>query len=478
MNKKYIKLIVYVVVIALLAGIYFFLSSGEEKTNEVENGEAEKNSVKLIDTDIEDVSSIVLNGENGVTEIVLNDGKWVVKGLESIELNEQNIEGFVSSMASLSANEVLNSNPNLSEYGLDKTDKSLKVVFDDKEETVFLGTVTPDNSYYYAKKADSDKVYMIDSLNGKRFGYTINNFANKEIDKVSPYKVMALNIKQEGKEEIDIEYTQDKEGNAEELISMGMETMKMNKPYPNMAVYPSNLQESVLTTLTDIQLGDIVKTSLEGLAEFELEKPKAEIYVSDGDNSLKISVGKKADDKNYYCIVDDKKIVFLVDEKYINPFLNADPIQFMEKFVAIHYRVDLERVDLKFGESNFEITFGEEEKNQDGNSEQKTRFNDNRKTYLNGKEIDKDTFGDLFELIAGITFDSIDEEEGTKFALAGNSPSVEIKYTLKDGRVNDVRFMEFNDSFYIVNTEKINGLIVSKQNVSRVLSKIDEILKK
>lgn len=479
MKKKYIKLIIYVVIIAVLAGVYFFLSSGENNSNEVESGDADQNLVKLTDGEAQDVSSIILKGENGVTEIVLKDGKWVIKGFEDIELSSSNIEGFVSSMSSLSANEVLNSAPNLAEYGLDKTDKSLTVVYNDnRQEVVFLGTVTADNSYYYAKKADSDKVYMIDSLNGKRIGYTINDFADKSIDKVSPYKIMALNIKQEGKPEIDLEYTQDKEGNAQELMSMGMETMKMNKPYPNMAVYPSNLQESVLSTLADIQIGDIAKPSLEGLAEFGLEAPKAQIYVSDGDNSLKIAVGEKADDKSYYCIVNDKKLVFLIDEKYITPFLNADPIKFMEKFVALHYRVDLEKVSLMLGEKNFDITFGEEEKTENENTEQKTRFNDNRKTYLNGKEIDKDTFGDLFELIAGVTFDSINEEEGGKFALKSNAPLAEIKYTLKDGTINDVRFMEFNDSFYIVNTEKINGMIVSKQNVSRIFSKIDEILKK
>lgn len=103
---------------------------------------------------------------------------------------------------------------------------------------------------------------MIDSINGKRFGYTINDFADKTIPKVSPYKLLDLNIKRKGKLEIDLEYTQEKEGNAKNLIDIGMETMKMNKPYYGLAVYPTNLQDNVLINITDIQFGDIAEASL------------------------------------------------------------------------------------------------------------------------------------------------------------------------------------------------------------------------
>lgn len=489
MRKRYIKLIIGVLIAVLLAFCYFFIFDEDTATNEADIGEASEDYVKIIDIKKEDIISLYLksgmqNDNNFVnTEIISKeneDGKWVVRGYEKIALNDNNVDSFVESMASISGKEVLNMEKDLAEYGFYDTQErhqtSLTIKTTEGETVIYVGSATPDNAYYYARKADSDKIYLIDSLSGKRFGYTINDFADKSLPEVSPYKILKLNIKQRGKEEIDLEYTQNKEGNAENLIAMGMETMRMNKPYPGLAVYPTNLQESVLSQLTSMQLGDIADGSSENFFEYSNGVdtdgvPEAEITVSDDTNSLKMSIGFKADDKNYYCMVEGKEGVFLIDEKYINPFLEADAIKFIEKFVALHYRADLNRIEMTNKAKSYDITFGEELKNE--NSEDRnSRFNDDRKTYLNGKEVDKDTFGGLFELITGITFDSIDKEA----KAVEETPEMVIKYTMKDGSFEEVRFLPFNDSFYVVDGKSIKGMLVSRQSVARVFDKADEIL--
>ena len=250
----------------------------------------------------------------------------------------------------------------------------------------------------------------------------------------------------------------------------------MNKPYPGLAVYPTNLQESVLSQLTSMQLGNIADGSSENFFEYsngvdEDGEPEAEITVSDDTNSLKISIGFKADDKNYYCIAEGKEGVFLIDEKYINPFLEADAVKFIEKFVALHYRADLNRIEMTNKGKSYDITFGAESQNENSDNKN-SRFNDDRKTYLNGKEVDKDTFGGLFELMTGITFDSIDKEA----KAVGETPETVIKYTMKDGSFDEVRFLPFNDSFYVVDGKSVKGMLVSRQNVARVFDKADEIL--
>jgi len=481
MRKKYIKLIVGVLIIAVLAFMYFFLFSDDDLENNSDD-DIQEDSVKIIDVAKEKVSSIVLQNDGLITEIIPKEneeGQWIIKGFENVDLNQSNIDSFVESMSALSAFEVKNADKNLSQYGLDIKESSIKIISDDGEHIVWLGTSTADNAYYYVKKDSADTVYKVDSLNGNRFKYTINDFIDKSLPQVSPYKILRLNIKQKNKEEIDLEYTQNKEGNAENLIAMGMETMNMNKPYPGLAIYPSNLQENVLYNLSDIQLGELVDVSSENFAKYGINDPDAEINVSDDTNSLKIIVGKKADDKNYWCTVNDKNSVFLIDEKYITPFLEADPVKFVEKFVALYYRADLQKVVMNNNVKKYEISFGAEEtKEENNNSEnsenQNSRFNDDRKTYLNGKEVDKETFGSLFELITGITFDSIDK---TVEAISQN-PEVIIKYTLKDGSSEEVKFLPFNDSFYVVDGKSIKGMLVSKQNVSRVFEKADQILSK
>lgn len=481
MKKSYIKIIIGVVFIALLAFIYFFLLDDNGINNEVDNGETNENSTQITTIEKSDIKNLIIKSDDKTIEIIPNeneDGKWLIKGYEAVSLNQTNIDSFVGNMSNLSGREVINPDKNLAQYGLDKNNKSITVKFDDKESVVYVGTATPDSMYYYAKKSDDDKIYMVDSINGKRIEYTLDDFIDKSLEKVSPYKIYALNIKRKGKEEIDLEYTSNKEGNAENLMSMGMETINMNKPYPNLAVYPNNLQESVLSNITDLQLGKLVEANLNNLDKYGLNSPEAEINISDDTNSLKLVVGNKADDKNYYCVANDKNAVFLIDEKYINPFINADPIKFVEKFVCLHYRVDVNKVELNNNGKVYTVTFGEEvatDKNANNATadDSKSKFNDNRKTYINEKEVDKSTFSDFFELLAGITFDNIDESAKS----TNEKAEVVLKYTLNDGTVDEVQFIPYNDSFYIVNGRGIEGMLVSKQNVSRVFSKADEIIK-
>jgi len=476
MKSKY-KIIFGFVIVIVLAIVYFFLLNSDKSPDEPQEDSSDEEFVKIIDAEKEKVLSIVLKVNDSVTEIVPKEGKtgeWVIKGFENISLDQNNVDAFVESMISISAREVQNAEKDTTQYGFDNKNKSITIKFEDgTEKAVYIGSATPDNNYYYAE-TDNGAIYIIDSINGKRVAYTINDFADKTIPQVSPYKLLKLNIKRKDKPEIDLEYTPNKEGNAQNLLEMGMETMKMNKPYYGRAVYPSNLQESVLSNITDFQLGDIAQASLENSQKFGLDAPDVQISMSDDSNSFNINVGKKADDTNYYCTVNDKKAVFLVDEKYINPFINADPIKFIEKFVALYYRADLQKAEISVKGKNYTITFGEESENTEQNTSenQSNKFNDNRKTYLNGKEIDKDTFADFFELLTGITFDSVDENAKPK-----GETEVVVKYFLKDGSIREVKFIGFNDSFFVADVgEDLKGMLVSRQNVMRVFDKAEEIL--
>ena len=483
MNKKYVKLLIYALIVIVLASAYFFLANddNENTTSETEYDNEYDDSVEILKVEKNDISAIILNNQGVITEILPKDENketWVIKGNENVELNNNTVTSFAESVSNISATEVTNADKNLAQYGLDKNDKSLNVKTKDASFTLYLGTATPDNSYYYVKKADDNTVYMLSSVNGKRFEYNLNNFVDKTVAQVSPYKLHNVEIKAKGKEDIVIEYNRDKQGNAQNLMAMGMETMNMKKPYANVAVYPNNLQEKVLSTFTSFELGDIVSTSLDESEKFGFNSPECKVYLADDTNKFNMTVGKKADDTNYYCTVNDKNVIFLVDEKFVNPFINAKPIDFIEKFVALNYRADVNAVNMTYKGKNYDVTFGEEvkseedENNTDENTA-KSRFKDDRKTFINKKELNKDEFADFFELLVGITFEKIDQTAKAKT----NVPEVTIKYTMKDGTSQEIKFNEFNDSFYLVTGAKVDGMLVSKQTVHRVFYKADEFLK-
>ncbi len=476
MKKKYIKIVVYVLILAVLAAAYFIISDSNENDT-LDDFDADiRQPESIVGSELENVDYIVLTSENGVTEIIRdesNEEKWVLKGFEGVKLNQNNIESIVKSTSSLEGERLAAENADLKEYGLDNPNASAYIKFKDgSDKTVYRGDLTPDKAYYYVSSDGDGKVYMISELHGGRFSYGINDFIDKTVPQVSPYKVTYLDIKQKNKPEIELEYVQEKEGNAENLIMMGMETIRMNKPYDGAVVYPSNLQESVLYGLNDIALGDVAEAVPKDLAAYGLLEPAAEIEVGDGTNTIKITVGNDYDDSNVYCMLGDKPHVFLMEKRHIEPFLNADVLKFMERFVGLHYRADVKSVDMRFDDMIYEIAFDEGESSlEEENDKETQRFNDDRKTYLNGKEIDKENFSHLFELLAGIAFDSIDPD-----AKADGEAEVGIKYVLNDGSVDEILFYPYNDNFYVAERGELKGQIVSRQSVDRVFDKADELL--
>lgn len=471
MKKKYARIIAGVLIIIVLAALYFFFPSDGGLNDEPHEEESET-AVKITEGEKENLKEIILKSGEGTTELENENGNWIIKGCKT-ELDKSAVESFIESMLSISAEEVVGADNQENRYGLDAPERSVCLKFGGgEEETVYIGKKTPDNNYYYAKKAGDDAIYIIDYINGERAAYTIDDFADKNVAQVSPYKIMKLNIKRKNAPEIDLEYTQEKQGNAQNLIEMGMETLKMNKPYEGLAVYPSNLQESVLSNINRIKLGKVVQASLENKGKYGLDYPEMETSLDDGENALQIIAGNKADNDNYYCIINDKKAIFLVDKEYIDPFLNADPIKFAEKFVALHYRADIQEASLSQGDYTLNITFEEEEKEDGENGGKNSRFNDDRKTYLNGKELDKSTFSDFFELFTGITFDKIDW--GAK--PADENAEAVIKYILKDGSADEIKFLPYNESFYIAEGAPVKGTLVSRQKVKRVFDKAKSLL--
>lgn len=479
MKKMYIKYIAGAAAVLILAGVYFFLlpDSEQQLNTEENNTDVSYNDMtQLIKGNAENISSVTLNGENGIVEIIPaknESDRPEIKGYENTILNSETVDTFTKSILNISGKVIDTQDKELSQYGLGENGKNIVLKFNDGSERIlYIGEYTPDGEYCYAKTADNDKVYMIGYINGKRVNYTINDFIDKTFPLISPYTIQSINIKRKEKDEIDIVYERNKSGNAKELISMGMETMMMNKPYSGMAVYPNNLQDTVLINIQSIKLGDAVEFSLDNSEKFGLDKPTAEINISDTENSLKLIVGNMSDENNYYCVINDKNAVFTIDKQFVEPFINADPIKFVEKFVALYYRADVLKAEMSYKGKNYEITFGDEEKTDDNSENQNSRFNDDRKVYINGTEVDKSTFSEFFELLVGITFDKIDEKA---MPLSDEAEAV-IKYTLKDGSYDEVRFLPFNDSFYIVQGKSMKGMLVSRQKVGMPFDKADEIL--
>lgn len=475
MKKQKITFMILLIVFVVLGCIYYF---GLKDSNN-SDVEMEEINTELILTNKEqnNLKEAVLISQDGELALIpiknnQNNIEWKIKGYEDVLFNQTNMTSIVSTLTNLTMSDIIAEKAdNISDFGLDNPIVEAKAVFDNEEDiTLYIGDKTVDGNYYYAKTDKSDRIYILENLYANRLQSKLNELIDKSINMISQYKILYLNIKRKGNEEIDIEYSENKEGNASELENLGMQTLRMNKPFNGATVYPTNLQDSVLGNLSSITLDELIEVYPDDLNKYGLASPEMEITMKDDEYSVYLKIGNAYDNDNLYCMINQRPHVFTINKNAIEPFININVFDFIEKFVALNYRVNVESIDINSNKGNYKITFSDDDTKE--NTEEKNVMRDNRKSFINGKEFDDDSFSEFYELLIGITFDNIDEN----FSVSGE-PVVTIKYNLKDGSYQNINFYEYDNSFYLADNGKLDKLVVHKHNVDIMLDKAEQLLK-
>lgn len=477
MKKQKITFMILLAVFVVLGCIYYF---GLKDSNNLDNDvDIEEINTELILTNKEQNNlkeAILISQNDELTLIPLKDDEnnteWKIKGYEDILFNQINMTSIVSTLTNLTMSDIIaEKSDNISDFGLDSPIVTAKAIFDDEEEiTIYIGDKTVDGNYYYAKTDKSDRIYILENLYANRLQSNLNGLIDKSINMISQYKILYLNVKSKGNDEIDIEYSENKEGNASELENLGMQTLRMNKPFNGATVYPTNLQDTVLRNLSSITLNELIEVYPNDLDKYGLASPEMEITMKDDDYNVYLKIGNAYDNDNLYCMINQRPHVFTINKSAIEPFININVFDFIEKFVGLNYRVNVESIDINSPKGNYKITFSDDTAEE--NIEEKNAMKDNRKSFINGQEFDNDSFSEFYELLIGITFDNID-----KSSSISGEPIVSIKYNLKDGSYQNINFYEYDNSFYLVDNGKLDKLVVHKHNVDIMLDKAKQLLK-
>lgn len=172
MSKNIKMLIAGIVSVVVLSGGIIALKLTEPETDtESESYSSESESLLLYDKNTDTVKSVSVENESCSYEITRtkeadeeNSAEYTIKSLGSIPLNETIINSIPSSVASLTAERVIEENSSdLSQYGLENADTKIKIIFDDgTEKSVLIGDDTPSGDIYICFEGDND-VYSVSS---------------------------------------------------------------------------------------------------------------------------------------------------------------------------------------------------------------------------------------------------------------------------------------------------------------------------
>jgi hypothetical protein len=170
--KLYRNAIILIIILALLFGVYLFVTNKKGKDSPQDT----RNFEKIIDLDTLEMEELTIENKGEKLIFIKKDKEWELKYPEGIRYDSSKLNSVAINFSSVFVEKVIEEDASdLAQYGLDKPILVSSKMKDGTVETLEIGNLTPTGGAYYVKKKDSNKVCTTDP-------YTINKVIVKRND--------------------------------------------------------------------------------------------------------------------------------------------------------------------------------------------------------------------------------------------------------------------------------------------------------
>lgn len=466
MNKNTRNAVIAAVVLIALLGTYL----GIAKKNPKEDTANQSEDI-LIDKKETEITQLKMT-QNSTQESYLlkkaQDGTWFAGGQEEKEINTPSVEEILQAGIYLKAEQTISKKTNnLQEFGLDKGATAEITYSDGSIIKIHIGDKTPDGSGYYAMLDGGDKIYMIATKYGAALSYEFSDVRERYTHLINPEELEYISIKQKDKEELIIEPNPVKSLTTE----YGYGTYVLTKGYEeSKTVLSDALRKMVIKPATSIIIKEFVEDNVMDYSKYGLDNPQARLYIRDKlKNEIDLLIGEEDGKGNIYIRYADETSVYAVEKSVVEPILEVTKYYLIDKYVDLVNIDDIDKVEVQANGIYTEITM---ERYMDTVGEEKKEV---EKTIykVDGIEVDVSDYKDFFAALIGI---HVDAEIGDE--QVGTTPVLTTKVTMRDGRVTEVNYLEYDETFYAVDRNGTIELIANKKNVESLIEARDLLLTK
>jgi len=197
--------LVLLLVFAALGGyVYYTDFYGKEARDKQE--EAKK---KLFGGEAKDINEITLeNAGTTLTAVRKGEKAWEITSPAGLEADSEAWDQLATSVVDVQKDEVVTSEkPNLASFGLEKPSIAVRAKLKDgKTQGVLIGTENPKKTFHYAKRVDSDEVFLLSTASTSSFKKTMTDLRNKKVlAEFESDNIDAVRITATGKPDIEIQ---------------------------------------------------------------------------------------------------------------------------------------------------------------------------------------------------------------------------------------------------------------------------------
>ncbi|MGI6199615.1 MAG: DUF4340 domain-containing protein [Christensenellales bacterium] len=465
------NLILLLVALVVITGVTLAIGLLMPGTNSAATPTPTASQTVVLKHEKADIQRIQMTNPEGTYVVVpREDGEnFAVQGLEDAAMMDANINLIaaygVQMLAESMVSETRPSDADLANYGVGPDSCKMEITYVDGEKATFiLGGLTPMGSQYYMLYDQTGQLFTVQYAVGQTFILTEDDLRNISVEQVDGAYVESIRIEKNGQVILAAEHNVGNNANM-----LGVSGYILTEPYIR-GVDRDKMQSEIITPLSEVELeqyeGDDPTDPKYGLNE-----PTLRIQMIDlTGKRFDLYVGADKDEQYAYCRLegDESNYVYSVKKASLE-FVDIDPFYLVEKFSAIPFLANLDRIEAKTSQSaayaTIERVYSPTEVDSQGQPVVESE------TYLkNGaEEVDKSQINAYYLGLVSPILDGVIPED--KMDQVGDEVLLSIQYTLNKGdeRVATVEYLPYDLDHYAA---RINGNVdfyIRKEKVQRAI---------
>jgi Domain of unknown function (DUF4340) len=199
MNKKYLKTLIALAVLAALWGVFVFLN----RKPGAEPSAKTKPTQKLLPLKTAAIQSFTLESHQGEPITCKRDGKkWEIIEPKRLPADSSSVNGLLDSLTDATVNQVVSSNSaDLKDFGLAPPAETIGVVSDSKPASfkLLLGDESPTGDAIYAQVAGNPRVISLASYMKASLEKSLFDLRDKRAITLSTDQINRIQVKAKGK---------------------------------------------------------------------------------------------------------------------------------------------------------------------------------------------------------------------------------------------------------------------------------------
>lgn len=466
--QRILTLVITVVLVAGLAGFYFWFAGDEPE--EIEPEERSATSVTLFDREESEVVEVVfIRGLERTYARPFTDRfgrlQWEYSGGEGFTLLPRHVHDKARPAWILTAMDTAHENAALldvADFGLANPAIVAEAVFyDGTRNRLHLGSRTADLQFYFLMREGDSAIYLINAVLGERLLYTVGDMLDLALPAMVIDDAEYIRIAVRGAEPIVLGYAGEDfppSPFVDFLEDVGGEQLIMFAPLEGVPLSHSRFIERIFDPMSFVRLRGLAEFMPEDLADFGLADPALEFVFRTPQQEIHLKFGDtfiRGDEEYIYVMDASRPHVFFTNASDAAMVIETTPMQIAERSLALVSITDVERVTVlgENGDEFFDLTMN----HIPGTFEIEPT--------LNGTPIEPDDARQAFRMVIGL----IAEADIESFAPPA-APELTITHHRTDGPNTELRLYNYNANFLAVSIDGGEAVFVtSRRAVERLV---------